>query len=340
MTFDEIASNLGVSKSTVSRAFNGMPGVGEETRKKIQEYAKANGIIWEKQVRSPKVDGAIYAAHTKKIGVVLPADVYTKVRVFFLDCLLGVCETASLRGYTIMITTFKPDIVSEIKKMVDEHAVDAFIVMQSIRDDVVLEYLHDINFPAALTGTCPYSNILQVDIDNMGASKTLTSILIQRGYKKFGIAIDNADIPVNQARFKGIKDGIEENGLRIEDQITFLGMLSDELIDSFIQKCMFSKVECIICGDDLISTRMMSRLQADSYRIPNDIAIASLYNSPNLNCFSPAITTVDASAQKVGKVITNQLINKIEGDPYQQYTLLDYGILVRKSTDVELFMKK
>ena len=70
MTFDEIASNLGVSKSTVSRAFNGQTGVGEETRKKIQEYAKANGIIWEKQVRSPKSDGGTYTVHTKKIGVV------------------------------------------------------------------------------------------------------------------------------------------------------------------------------------------------------------------------------------------------------------------------------
>ena len=51
----------------------------------------------------------------------------------------------------------------------------------------------------------------------------------------------------------------------------------------------------MICGDDVICSRMMSRLQAEGYRIPLDIGIASLYNGATLDCFTPAVTAVNIS---------------------------------------------
>ena len=63
-----------------------------------------------------------------------------------------------------------------------------------------------------------------------------------------------------------------------------------------------------------------------------DISIASLYNSANLNCFSPAVTAISVSARQVGNVVGRQLINSLRGEAYNAKTNLGYEILLRKST--------
>ena len=57
----------------------------------------------------------------------------------------------------------------------------------------------------------------------------------------------------------------------------------------------------------------MSRLQAEGYRIPKDVAIASLYNSTNLDCYSPAVTAVSVAASQMGGTAVRQLIQRLRG---------------------------
>lgn len=66
--------------------------------------------------------------------------------------------------------------------------------------------------------------------------------------------------------------------------------------------------------------------------MPKDIAIASLYNSSSLNCFSPSITAVSVPARQVGIRMGTQMIHCLEGEKYAQKSMMDYEILLRKST--------
>ncbi len=54
-------------------------------------------------------------------------------------------------------------------------------------------------------------------------------------------------------------------------------------------------------------------LQAEGYRIPKDVAIASLYNSTNLDCYSPAVTAVSVAASQMGGTAVRQLIQRLRG---------------------------
>jgi len=196
----------------------------------------------------------------------------------------------------------------------------------------VLQYLVDTGFPVGLTGSYGSSQVIQVDADNIGASESLTSYLINRGYRKFALVIDRMEYRVNQNRYKGFCNAITNNGLDLNGQIIVSSAISMELIDSMMDNLINQKVECIICGDDVICTRIMSNLQAEGYRIPRDIGVASLYNSTNLECCIPSVTTVNVSARQMGNMICRQMINYLEGKNYQPKTYVDYEILVRKST--------
>lgn len=327
MTIDEIARELGVSKSTVSRALSGKGRIGEQTRLRIQEYVREKGILQEERKDAGK-------ERTHNIAVVLPTDAYTMRTPFFQESLLGISEAAAVRQYHVMITNGVVNDISGIQRLVESRKADGIILMRAMEDDRLLRYLEEADFPTGLIGTCCSSKILQVDTDNRAASENLVSMLIKQGFRKFAMVVGNITFMVNRSRCQGYFDALEKNGLSREHQLYYPNLISMELLDSIIGEIFARKVECIVCGDDAICTSIMSRLQAEGYRIPKDIAIASLYNSANLDCFSPAVTAVNISARQLGNAVGSQLIDRISGEAYRFREVLDYEILYRKSTKI------
>lgn len=324
MTLEEMAKELGVSKSTVSRALSGKGRIGNETRKKIMDFAKRQEyrIEHEKAMRLP----------TKNLGVILPADVYLNGGPYFQECILGICETATLMDYDVLITSGTANDVSGIRALVEKEKVDGIILTRSLNDDRAVQYLTKVGFPVGLTGICD-EDIIQVDTDNEGAAEKLATILIGSGYRKFALIVDTMDYRVNRSRHSGFSRALLKNGLTPEKQFIYAGTLNPELLDSLIDDVLSKKVECIICGDDIICKKIMSSLQSQGYRIPRDVAVASLYNSPNLDCFTPSVTAVNVSAKQVGNMIARQMIGFLTGKDYQKKTIVDYEILLRKSTN-------
>lgn len=324
MTLEEMAKELGVSKSTVSRALSGKGRIGEDTRRRVLALSKQQEMLRSGEQRRE--------VSVRNLGVVLPADVYVSGGPYFQECILGICETAAFLEYDVLITTGTANDVSGIRALVEKKKVDGVILTRSLEDDKALQYLTEIGFPTGLTGICAKSGVIQVDTDNEAAAESLTSLLIGRGYRRFALVIDNMEYVVNKSRYRGFCSALRKNHIPVERQTILSTPLKMDMLDSVVEDLISRKTECIICGDDVICTRIMSGLQAEGYRIPKDIAIASLYNSPSLDCFSPAITAVNVSARQVGNMISRQMINYLTGREYQGRTMMDYEILMRKST--------
>lgn len=323
MTLDEMAKSLGVSKSTVSRALSGKGRIGEETRERILQFAGRENRLADREKRK--------ASATRNLGVILPADVYLTGGPYFQECILGICETANFLDYDVLIATGASGDVSGVRTLVEKDKVDGVILTRTVEGDRTLQYLAEAGFPTGLTGMCGMDGIIQVDTDNEAASEALTSLLVARGYRRFALVIDDVEYMVNKSRYKGFCSALARNGISPEKQKIVSGPLRVDMLGSILNDFIVQKTECIICGDDVICTRVMSSLQAEGYRIPKDVAVASLYNSSNLDCFSPAVTAVNVSARKVGNMISTQMINFLEGKDYRKRTIVDYELLVRKS---------
>ena len=324
MTLDEIARELGVSKSTVSRALSGKGRIGAQTRQKIQQFAQEH--------EGGKAAERTETEKTYNLGVSFPNDIFVNGNQYFFECLLGIYEAAALMDYNVVITTGTAQDISGVRKFVEQKKVDGVILTRSLDDDKALRYLAEKNFPAGVTGLCSYDNIIQVDTDNEGAAEMLTSLLIGKGFRRFALLLDDMSFHVNRSRYDGFCKAIFKNGLQRDKQEIYTGKFRKELLNSMIVNLISRKVECVICGDDILSISLISQLLAEGYRIPRDIAIASLYNSPTLNSFVPAVTAVDASARMVGNVIGKQMIQFLQGKEYQKKTMIDYDILIRTST--------
>lgn len=190
-----------------------------------------------------------------------------------------------------------------------------------------------MQFPVAVTGSVDNDFVIQVDVDNERASEDLTTYLISRGYRRFAIVLDYMEYAVNRNRYDGFCRALYQKGIPYEWSPLEFGITKYGIIQNLVRELMAKRIECVVCGDDIICTSLLSAFLAEGYRIPRDIGIASLYNSSNLSCFSPAVTTVNVQTRRVGRMVCNQLLNALTGKEYQKKSYVDYELLVRKSTD-------
>lgn len=324
MTLSEIARELNVSKSTVSRALSGKGRIGEETRNKVLAFME-NAEKKEQSTGEP--------VRTGNIGVVFPADTYTISKPYFQSCLIGMCEVARLMDYNILLTTATTTDISGIKKLIERSKVDGVILTRSMEHDLAVDYLLSQGIPVAMTGVCNKEEVLQVDMDNGEAAEHMTNLLIKKGFKKFALVVEDMNYHVNRRRYEGFANAILMNGLDINNQALYTSGGKIELMEAVLEDILAKRVECIICGDDTLCIHFVSALQSRGYRIPKDVAVASLYDSSSLSSFTPPITTVHIDAVRVGNEVGKLLINKLQGVECPGRKMLEYDILFRKSTN-------
>lgn len=325
MTMEEAARELGVSKSTISRALSGKGRIAESTREKIRMFAAENNLTVAKKEHCNMVQ-------TYNLGVSLPEDVYDTSIPFFQECLLGICEIAAKNQFHVVITNRKGEDITGIKELVEKKKVDGIILTRCLEEDAAVKYLLKKKFPTALAGSCGSHKIIQVDCDNSSASKDLVASMIQIGYKRFAIILGNMKYSVNTRRMEGVQEALKEQGVLMEQQMVYTDFEKTDFLENMLEEIIDKKVECIICGDDVICTVITSGLQNSGYRVPKDVAVASLHNSVNLECFAPPITTVNVNAKDWGRMIGKQMINYLTGKVFQQRTYVNYEIQLKKST--------
>lgn len=306
MTQKEIAEALGLSKTTVSRALSGKGRIGEETRNKILKYMKENRV---------GEDSNINTNH------------------FFTECLYGICEAAAYMNYNVLVMKVTETDISEIINVVEGRKIDAVILTRTMENDRAMQYLEKVGFPVGLAGQYIGENVITVDIDNQGATERLVTMMIARGIRRFALILEEINYVVNRSRYNGFMNALMKSGISEKKQYIYTGKVRDNVMEMVMSDILSNKADCIVCGDDELCIRVMSWLQDEGYRIPRDIAIASLYNGSVLNLMRPSVTAIDTSAKSVGTELGKQVCYFLQGEYYQKKTLLNYEILVRKSTD-------
>ena len=322
MTIEQMAEQLGVSKSTVSRALSGKGRIGKETRERVLALA-GNGERKPKKI--PEKAG--------NIAVVLPADAYRTAGEYFHECLIGICEEASSREYDVMLTGVTGSDASDIERLIRRKKIDGVILTRTVEHDRVIQNLAAMQFPVAVTGSVDNDFVIQVDTDNERAAEDMTTYLISKGYRRFAIVLDYMEYVVNRQRYDGFRRALYQKGIPYEWSPLEFGIHKYGIIENLVRELMTKRIDCVVCADDIICTSLLSAFLAQGYRIPRDIGIASLYNSRNLSCFSPVVTTVNVQTTKVGRMVCSQLLNSLDGKEYQKKSYVDYELLVRKSTD-------
>lgn len=327
ITITDIAKELGVSKSTVSRAISGKGRVGIQTREEVLRYIREHNY-------RPNVMAKALASHkTYNIGVVLPSDANMIVTPFFQACLMGICEVAATDNYDVIVITASEHDISDLKRVAENNKVDGFILTRSLMHDAAVEYLKESNIPFLMIGTNDDKRIVQIDTDYVTACAELTSILLKSGNRTIALLAGDQRHTVEKKRYEGYRKAFLDTAIPVREDLIFLNMNNQTLIDQTIERIMSNGgVDCIVCSDDLICTRVVAKLHKEHYRIPRNVRVASFYNSPILETYDSPITAVNINAKQLGIAAGDKMLKMIAKEAIIQKSLINYEIIIKNST--------
>ena len=326
LTIADIADALGVSKTTVSRAISGKGRIGSETRERVLKYIDAHNY-------TPNVIAKSLAQNkTYNLAVVMPGDYELIDLPFFQKCIMGIQEIASSFDYDMLLTVCNNADVTKLERIVRNRKVDGVILLRSFMDDVQVEYLQEKNIPFVVTGSSNYKGVVQVDNDHRAACRELTSILLMKRMKKIALIGGNEEHVVTQSRLMGFKDAFADSGTAVDESLIYMNLDNPVLLDGKLDDIIKREVDCIVCMDDAICMEVLYKLRREGISVPDQIRVASFYNSSMLETHDPSITSLDFDAKELGMLVCRTLLDMIEGQKVQKKTLLGYEVRLREST--------
>lgn len=225
MNLKELASRLGLSPTTVSRALNGYPEVNESTRERVMAAAKRHN--YHPNTRAIR----LATGRAMAIGHVIPvATRHEIVNPVFADFIAGAGETYSRNDYD-MVLSVVPDEQEEsaYRGMKSKGNVDGVIVHAPKMNDPRIALLHDIGLPFVVHGratgsTLPYS---WLDVNNRRAFQRAAEFLLDLGHSRIALVngLEFMDFAVR--RRTGYIDALSARGIAPDPVL----MSSDEMTE-------------------------------------------------------------------------------------------------------------
>ena len=326
ITIADIAADLGVSKTTVSRAMSGKGRIGQETRNNVLEYIKLHNY------KPNIIAKGLAQSRTYNIGVVMPVDYNMMDLTFFQECLLGIEEIAGLMEYDILLAYNKDNDISSLERIVNNGKVDGVIIMRTFINDPQIELLKQKNVKFVTVGSSNYTGVIQIDHDHKNACKELTSVVLMKCSGKVALLGGDMNHVVSQNRLKGFYEAYETVGKSADINLVDINIENNIMLDKKVEEALEQNVECILCMDDAICVRVLNKLHDLHKKVPKDVKVASFYNGIMLENYVPSITSLSFNTKELGIVTGRTIIDMIEGKNVAQKTLLPYEIVLKEST--------
>ena len=294
-TIDDIANTLGVSKSTVSRAISGKGRVGEKTRQEILAFCE------EHNYRPNAAAKSLASNRTYNIALVMPEDFSSSDRAFFQEVMIGASEFAAKYDYDMLISINTDVDASPLKRMILNHKIDGALISRSIKKSAAVSLLRKSHLPFVVIGSSSDKNTVCVDNNNEEAVKDLVSFLINDSNKKIALLGGDEDYYVTGARLSGYKTALAENNIKYDEELVFMKCIDGESIIKAVKKAVEREADCIVCMDDYICSIANTELRRIGKKIPDNIKIATCYDSPTTVNSMPPITGIKFDTRKLGE---------------------------------------
>jgi len=309
-TLKQIAKELGVSVSTVSKALNGSPEISEPTKLRVQEYAKLKNY-------KPNVIGlSLKNRKTKTIGVIIP----NILNHFFAKVFSGIEKVADEKGYKVITCISNESLEKEINalEMLSNGTIDGFILSIAEESQKLQKYDHFINIINEGTPIVMFDRIAdevncdKVVVDDFESAVNATEHLIRTGCKKIALFSTIDNLSVGKLRAKGFYKAMADNGLEIDDNLVILVHDSEEFnskIGGFFKK---HKPDAVFALDEHASVTAMKLGIQNGYKIPQDLQIIGFADGVWSRRMTPSLSTVSQHGPEIGEVAANLLIDKLE----------------------------
>jgi DNA-binding LacI/PurR family transcriptional regulator len=328
-TIKDIARDLNVSVSTVSRALRGMPDVNPQTLKLVLRHA-------EKLDYQPNMAAlSLVKKQTHTIGVIVP-----NLDYFCSTAIRGIDEAALEAGYTVMICQSNESYGREV--------VNTQRLMSSSVDGLIVSLSNETNnvdhFKRLLQKEIPILffdrthadlNASNVVLDNAFGGEQAVQHLIEQGCKKIALLRSHATVSVSTLRENGYRTAHQKAGLTVDESlIIHCDFKQEAAYRATIELLNGTHPDAIFTVSDRLALGAMVALKEKGLRIPEDVAIVGFNDEPIMNLMTPKLSSVAQPAFEMGRRTARLFIEHIhaEGKPDVETIVLKPQLVIRESS--------
>ena len=337
VTSQDVATQAGVSRTTVSLVLNDVPGIqiSEETRRRVVEVAEELGYVPEASAQ------ALASRRVKIIGLILTRSPHHITSDTFLTQILdGLIEVVHEKGLRLLIDIIKAQHQKEAYlQLVRSKRIDGVILSGPRIDDEALRLLEQEGFPTVIMGHLPGIDGCSVDVDNCAAAQQAVTHLISLGHRRID-CITNADLSYTAAeeRLQGYRRALESAGIGYEPDLVRYGDFDPDsgyhqMMDLLEQRPMGKKAfTAAFVASDVVAFGAKAAIRDKGLNVPREIALVGFDDVPISRYTDPPLTTVKLPARELGRVAGDHLVRLIGGEKlHGSRVLLDTQLVIRES---------
>jgi DNA-binding LacI/PurR family transcriptional regulator len=248
--------------------------------------------------------------------------------------LKGIEGAAYEAGYDLLIHSTKREGPS--RRPLGEHNTDGLLIFTDSLDHRELHHLYKIRFPIVLLHHSPPDllDIPVITIENKNGAATLINHLIEVHRRRRIVFLRGPEGHEDSVwRERGYREALEAHKIIYDPRLIGSGEFDEEGGFSAIQQMLVDKIkfDAIFAGDDDSAIGAIRALRMAGRRVPQDVAVVGFDDIPFARYLSPALTTVRAPIEQVGREAVRQLVRQLNGEPANPLTLMRTELVIRES---------
>ena len=337
VTLKQIAKELDVSISTVSKSLRNSLEISEDTRQKVQAFAKLYNY------KPNNIALSLKNKKTKTICVIIPEIIHH----FFTTVISGIEHVANEKGYNVIICLSDESFDKEVINMetLASGSIDGFIMSlsketQQKRDFHHIKEVINQGMPVVMFDRVT-NDILcdKVIIDDSLSAFNATQFLINKGYKKIALISTVDYVSVGKFRTEGYVNAIENSELTHNENLILkiedINNFEDEIKNLLIK----NKPDAVFAVNEIFAVTAIKQAAKLGIKVPEELAVIGFTDGIISKYSSPSISTISQNGEKMGEKAAQMLIEKLEmeeldEDYIEQYKteVIETELIEREST--------
>ncbi len=330
----DLAAELGLSQTTVSRALNGYPEVNEATRKRVSEAAHRLGYRADASARR------LATGRSGAIGVALPLQRSMHFGPHTAEFLSGISERMAEAEIDIVVAPLDADDeMPAFRRLAASRRVDAVVISAPTPQDPRIAALTELGLPFLLHGRVevplPHA---WLDIDNEGAFHRATSHLIDLGHRHIALINGPEDQTFAIHRNRGFREAMLARGLTPDPQLISGGRFTDEngfrLAQAFLERS--PRPTAFLAGSMMTALGVFRAIRLAGLELGKDVSMIAhddVFPYLNADNMVPSMSTTRSSIRAAGARIGELLLQMLQGKPASSiHELWPVELVLRQST--------
>ncbi|MFV5684807.1 LacI family DNA-binding transcriptional regulator [Flavobacterium sp. GB2R13] len=312
VTLKQIAKELDVSISTVSKSLRNSLEIGEDTRLKVQAFAKFYNY------KPNNIALSLKNRKTKTIGIIIPEIVHH----FFSTVINGIEQVANENGYSVIICLSDDSFDKEVlnMEMLANGSIDGFIMSLSKETQFKGDFHHiteviDQGMPVVMFDRVTNEILCdKVIIDDKLSAYEAVQSLIDKGRKKIALVTTVDYVSVGKLRTDGYIKALLDNNIPFDENL-IIKIEDVETCEIIIGKLLEDKaIDAVFAVNELFAVICIKTANKIGLNVPKDLAVIAFTDGIISKYSTPTITTVSQSGIKMGNKAAKMLIERLEAE--------------------------